>query len=100
MLPETDSTPQLHPLTGMMLPPGTWIKGWRWYFRPDFVLETLRREWATDPPTWVVVFSDHIVSGSPGILELLDIVRDRYDLRFSIADIFDHGAAEVYRLRA
>ena len=44
VLPQTDSTPQLHPRANM-LPPGTWIKGWRWYFRPDFVLETLRREW-------------------------------------------------------
>lgn len=99
ILPETDSSPQLHPRTDM-LPPGAWIKGWRWYFRPDFVLETLTAEWEADPPTWVVVFSNHIVSGSPGILELLEIVRDRYELRFSINDIFDHGDAEVYRLRA
>lgn len=98
VLPETDSTPQLHPRTEM-LPPGTWIKGWRWYFRPDFVLETLRVEWETNPPTWVVVFDDHIASGAPGILELLEIVRTRYDMRFSIDDIFDHGSAEVYRLR-
>ena len=40
LLPETDSTPQLHPLTGM-LPPGTWVKGWRWYFEPARVLETV-----------------------------------------------------------
>ena len=99
VLPETDSTPQLHPRTDMM-PPGTWIKGWRWYFRPDFVLETLLEEWATDPPTWVVVFNDHIASGEPGILQLLEIVRARHELRFSIDDIFDHGGAEVYRLRA
>jgi hypothetical protein len=99
VLPQTDSTPQLHPRTDMP-PPGAWIKGWRWYFRPDFVLETLREQWQTAPPIWVVVFSDHIVSGSPGILELLEIVRDRYQLHMQIDDIFDHGAAEVYRLRA
>ena len=50
VLPETDSTPQLHARTGL-LPPGTWIKGWRWYFRPKFVLPALIDEWAEQAPT-------------------------------------------------
>ena len=97
VLPETDSTPQLHARTGL-LPPGTWIKGWRWYFRPKFVLPALIDEWAEQPPTWVIVFPDMIPAGEPGILQLLEIVLGDYQLRFTVADIFDHGPAQVYRL--
>ncbi len=99
VLPETDSTPQLHPRTDMM-PPGTWIKGWRWYFRPDFVLPTLKRGWENKSPTWVVVFPEMISAGAPGILNLLQIVEERYQLQFTVDDIYGHGSAQVYRLPA
>ena len=99
VLPETDSTPQLHPRTDMM-PPGTWIKGWRWYFRPYFVLPTLKRDWENKPPTWVVVFPEIISAGAPGILNLLQIVEERYQLQFTVDDIYGHGSAQVYRLPA
>ncbi len=99
VLPETDSTPQLHPLTGMM-PPDPWIKGWRWYFRPQHVLPALTREWKSNPPDWVVVFQDLIPAGEPGILKLLDIVEQRYRLAFTWPDIFSHGRADVYRLKS
>ena len=97
VLPETDSTPQLHPLTGM-LPPGVWVKGWRWYFEPERVLATLLAEWAQAPPTWLVVFPHLTDAGEPGISHLLDIVEARYTLAFESAAIFDHGRALVYRL--
>ncbi len=97
VLPETDSSPQLHPLTGL-LPPGAWVKGWHWYFKPTFVLERLVRDWETDPPTWIVVFPSLTASGEPGITALLDIVAARYKLAFESAEIFDHGRAVVYRL--
>jgi len=99
VLPETDSTPQLHPLTGMM-PPGTWIKGWRWYFRPGRVLPALKREWESNPPDWVAVFPDLIPAGEPGILDLLDIVEEQYRLAFTWPKIFLHGRADVYRLES
>ena len=99
VLPETDSTPQLHPRADMM-PPGTWIKGWRWYFRPDFVLPTLKRDWENKSPTWVVVFPEMISAGAPGILDLLQIVEARYQLQFTVDDIYGHGSAQVYRLPA
>lgn len=99
VLPETDSTPQLHARTGL-LPPGTWIKGWRWYFRPDFVLPALLTEWAAQAPTWVVIFPDLIPAGEPGILQLLEIVQRDYQLRFTVDGIFDHGPAQVYRTAA
>ena len=97
VLPEADSTPQLHPLTNM-LPPGTWIKGWRWYFKPERVLQTLADEWQSTPPTWIVVFPDLTAAGEPGINHLLNIVKARYELAFESAEIFDHGRAAVYRL--
>lgn len=99
VLPETDSTPQLHARAGL-LPPGVWIKGWRWYFRPDFVLPALIDGWSRQPPTWVVVFPDMIPAGEPGITQLLAIVQRDYQLRFTVDSVFDHGPAQVYRLPA
>ena len=96
VLPETDSTPQLHARTGL-LPPGAWIKGWRWYFRPDFVLPALIDEWSRQAPTWVVIFPDMIAAGEPGILRLMAIVQRDYQLRFTVDGIFGHGPAQVFR---
>ncbi len=99
VLPETDSTPQLHPLTDM-LPPGAWVKGWHWYFEPAPVLATLTKEWEGAPPAWIVVFPHLIPAGEPGITTLLDIVEARYTLAFESAPIYDHGRAAVYRLNS
>lgn len=95
ILPQADSTPQLHPLTGL-LPLGVWIKGWRWYFRPPHVLPRLKQEWEQKPPDWVIVFPDLLPAGAPGIYELMDIVDREYDLVFSEDDIYWHGRADVY----
>ena len=97
VLPATDSSPQLHPLSGM-LPPGAWVKGWDWYFKPAFVLETLVTEWKAAPPTWIVVFPYLTAAGEPGINHLLDIVEARYMLAFESAVIYGHGRAQAYRL--
>ena len=96
-LPETDSTPQLHPLTGMPAP-GLWVKGWRWYFRAERVPQRLAAEWASEPPSWIVVFPALIRDDNPGIKDLLAIVEARYELRFIADDIYGHGRPEVYRL--
>lgn len=96
VLPETDSTPQLHPLTGL-LPPGTWVKGWHWYFKPARVLETLTAEWEDAPPTWIVIFPKLVAAGEPGIGRLLDIAEKRYEYAFTIENIFDHGDAQVWK---
>ena len=95
ILPQADSTPQLHPLTGLK-PPGTWVKGWRWYFRPPQVLPQLQREWADTPPDWVIVFPELLPAGAPGIYDLLEIVEDNYRLVFSTDAIYWHGRADVY----
>ncbi len=99
LLPQTDSTPQLHPMTDM-LPPGSWVKGWRWYFQPPEVLPTLTREWEAKPPDWVVVFPQLTESGAPGILALLEIVDQRYSLVLETGAIFGHGPAEIYQLKS
>ncbi len=99
VLPETDSTPQLHPLTSLP-PPGAWVKGWHWYFKPAHVLERLTAGWESDPPTWIVVFPSLTASGEPGINALLDIVATRYTPAFESAEIVDHGRAVVYRLNS
>ncbi len=97
LLPETDSSPQLHPLTGM-LPPGAWVKGWRWYFKPARVLATLTAEWEDSPPTWIVIFPDLVAAGEPGIRQLIRFVEARYHFAFESTEIFDHGRAHVFRL--
>ncbi len=99
ILPEADSTPQLHPLTGLP-PPGTWVKGWRWYFKPERVLNTLRTEWEAAPPDWIIVFPDLVAAGEPGIRHLLDIVDARYELAFASESIYFHGEAQVWQLAA
>ena len=99
ILPQTDSTPQLHPLTSLP-PPGTWVKGWRWYFRAPQVLPRLKREWRDAPPDWIAVFPDLTAAGMPGLRDLLDIVAERYELAFSHGDIYGHGRADIYKLRA
>ncbi len=99
LLPETDSSPQLHPLT-QMPPPGVWVKGWHWYFRAEGLLERLKGDWADEPPTWIVVFPDLILAENRGLLELLDIVDERYQQVAEVADIYGHGAAKIYRLES
>jgi len=97
VLPETDSTPQLHPLTAMP-PPGLWVKGWRWYFKPARVLSTLGAEWEEKPPDWIIIFPELTASGEPGIKRLLEFVEARYEWSFESAPIYDHGRAAVYKL--
>lgn len=99
ILPQTDSTPQLHPMTGL-LPPGTWIKGWHWYFEAPNVLENLQEEWEANPPSIVVVFPDLLASGEPGILLLMQIVESRYEEVARVEDVFLHGDAVIYQLEA
>lgn len=96
VLPETDSTPQLHPLSNM-LPPKTWIKGWRWYLEPPQVVDTLLLEWSESPPNFVVVFPELITPSQPQIAPLLSILDDNYSIIEEIPNIPFHGDAVVYQ---
>jgi hypothetical protein len=97
VLPETDSTPQLHPMSGL-LPPGTWVKGWRWYFGAPGITEQLISEWETEPPGLVVVFPDLLQVGQPGIQSFVDFVDRHYTEFDSVEDVVFHGDAVIYRL--
>jgi hypothetical protein len=99
VLPETDSTPQLHPLSGM-LPPQTWIKGWRWYLEPEGILDTLLGEWEAEPPTFFVLFPTLIEGSQPQIDPLTSFVDARYTLVATVPNIYQHGEAQIYRLEA
>lgn len=97
VLPETDSTPQLHPLSGM-LPPNTWIKGWRWYLEPPGITERLLAEWEQSPPDFVVIFPDFIPASQPAIDPLLAFVEVDYTELDRFEAIPFHGEAIVYGL--
>lgn len=98
VLPQTDSTPQLHPLSGL-LPPGTWVKGWRWYLAAPGMLDTLLAEWETNPPTYIVYFPELIAEGLPEIAPLVAFMEAYYAPAAAYADIPFHGPAQLYRLR-
>ncbi|MBZ0294854.1 MAG: hypothetical protein K8L99_19995 [Anaerolineae bacterium] len=98
VLPETDSTPQLHPLSEL-LPPSTWIKGWFWYLAVPDVVENLLDEWAEKPPTYIVYFPDLIAEGEPDINPLVDFMRTHYELVARFEHITFHGPAAVYQWR-
>lgn len=96
VLPETDSTPQIHVLSEMIAP-GTWVKGWSWYLTSDMV-DQLLTEWAANPPTWIVVFPEMIGEGMPGIEALLEFTESNYIAEFDVDQVQDHGSALIYRL--
>lgn len=95
VLPQTDSTPQLH-VTTSMLPPGLWFKGWSWYFDAPRVTETLLNEWNDSPPDYVVTFPDMMIDGQPGIQALVDFVEARYRVVGMTEDVTFHGDALIY----
>jgi hypothetical protein len=97
VLPETDSTPNLHAMT-RLLPPGTWVKGWRWYFEAPGIRDQLLAEWQTTSPDFIVVFPDLLVVGQPGIAPLVAFAEARYTLAQRIPAVIGHGDALIYRL--
>jgi hypothetical protein len=99
VLPETDSTPQLHAMTGL-LPPNTWVKGWAWYFEAPNIVNILLAEWENNPPTYVVVFPDLLIVGQPGIQPLIDFTVTHYRSVATVPAVVFHGDAIIYARRA
>lgn len=99
VLPETDSTPQIHVLSGL-LPPGLWIKGWFWYLAAPGVVDQLLSEWQQQPPTDIVYFPDLIAQGQPGIAPLVTFMQAHYHSVEAIPAVVFHGPAVIYRLDA
>ncbi|HVU10478.1 MAG TPA: hypothetical protein VHD90_04335 [Phototrophicaceae bacterium] len=98
VLPETDSTPQIHPLSGL-LAPGTWVKGWFWYFDAPGIVPMLLNEWDQTPPTYIVYFPDLISVGQPGIQPLVDFMNAHYQSVETISPIPLEGDAVIYRYK-
>lgn len=96
VLPLTDSTPQLHSLSGLM-PPGTWVKGWSWYWDAPGISETLISGWQDHPPSFVVVFPELLVEGQPGIAPFMAFVEDHYMRVETLPDVLFHGDAEIWQ---
>lgn len=96
VLPETDSTPQIHAISGL-LPPGTWIKGWRWYLEAPGIMDQLLAEWAIEPPAYMVIFPDLLEVGQPPIQPLVDFTEAHYELVETVPEIVFHGDAQIYR---
>jgi hypothetical protein len=97
VLPLTDSTPQIFSLSGLM-PPGTWVKGWSWYWDAPGASETLMGEWQQSPPNFVVMFPDLLVEGEPGILPFVDFVQSHYVRVETVPNVLFHGDAEIWKL--
>ena len=98
VLPETDSTPQIHVMAGM-LTPGLWIKGWYWYLLAPGISQQLMTEWQADPPTWVVVFPDLLSSGQPSIAPLVAFTEQNYTQVDEVDNVVFHGNAVIYHLK-
>lgn len=98
VLPETDSTPQIHALAEM-LPPGLWVKGWAWYLAAPGVVERLLAEWTETPPDYIVYFPNLATVGEPGIRPLVAFMHAHYTPTLRIPDILYHGPAVIYRRR-
>ncbi|RMF77947.1 MAG: hypothetical protein D6737_16310 [Chloroflexi bacterium] len=96
ILPETDSTPQIHQMSAM-LPPQTWIKGWFWYFDAPGIVETLLTEWESAPPDFIVYFPELESAGQPGIEALLMFMREHYEPVAQVDAVVFHGDAVIYR---
>jgi len=96
VLPETDGTPQLHTMTGL-LPPTFWVKGLSSYMAVPGLRDALVDSWRTKPPSYVVVFS--LWEDKPYIKALIDFVVERYEVVAKFPNIPTHGDAQVYRLR-
>lgn len=99
ILPETDSTPQLHVLSGLQ-PPGTWVKGWSWYLRAPNVIDMLVNEWTEQPPNFIVVFPDLLEPSQAEVKRLMTFLNMNYQYVEWVEMVENHGDALLYRFEA
>ncbi|HMN12035.1 MAG TPA: glycosyltransferase family 39 protein [Bellilinea sp.] len=100
VLPSSDSTAQLHVLTGM-LPPGTWAPGNQFLHSEPFVNERLLAEWFSSPPTWLIWFPGLMAEADsePYFQPLLDFLHEHYDFAARLEAQPFYGEALIYRYR-
>ncbi len=97
VLPETDGTPQLHTMTGL-LPPTFWVKELSSYMAVPGLRDALIASWRVKPPSYVIVFS--LWKDKLYIKPLIDFVVERYEVIALFPNILSHGDAQLYHLRS
>lgn len=98
ILPSSDSTAQLHLLTGM-LPPGTWAPGNEFLHSDPLVNDRLLTEWSSGPPTWIIWFPELMAGTEPYFQPLLDFLHDHYDSAVRLEALPFYGEVLIYRYR-
>lgn len=98
VLPSSDSTAQIHPLTGLT-PPGTWLIMNEYFTSKDDIMDDLLAEWHETPPTWIIWFPDMTTeafptSGHP----ILDFVHDHYHVAEELSPLPFYGKAVILRV--
>ena len=97
VLPEMDSTPQIHVLAEM-LPSSTWIKGWEWYLQTPGITDMLLTEWSVNPPNFIIYFPELIAAwNGNGMLPLVNFMETHYEPVADAIEITLHGDVFIYR---
>lgn len=97
ILPETDSTPQIHALADMV-PPGFWIKGWPWYMSVSGVSDRLLAEWEETPPHFIVYFPELEIVQDASLNRLVRFMFNNYEPIAEVEQVRYHGRAVLYQL--
>jgi hypothetical protein len=96
VLPETDNTPQLHELAGLM-PPGTWVPTYPWLLRSGLA-DRLLSEWSTDPPTYIIYFPQLADPIGHDLEPMIHFMEAHYSMVTRVDGITFCGDALIYRL--
>lgn len=100
VLPASDSTAQLHPLTGLE-PPGTWAIGNVYVHAPHFVTDRLLAEWDSTPPTWLIWFPEMTEELSSVYFQpLIDFMFTDYDEVARFDDLPFYGEAVIWQKKS
>jgi hypothetical protein len=96
VLPEVDSTAQIHVMADMA-PPGMWAWGDYWILRAPDVKNNLLFRWAITPPDYMVYFPDQAAEHRPDIDPLVDFMNSHYEPVTRVDSIVFHGPAIIFK---
>jgi len=95
VLPELDGKAQLHVMTHM-LPPGLWVNGHTMIMEAPGMLDRLLKEWAVQPPDYIVYFPE-LIPHAQNIGPLVDFMFAHYEGIAHVEDVLYNGDALIYR---